>query len=263
MVNRKGFVCAAMAAFVMVPATSFGASHREAPITALDHKADITDIYAFVSYDDPSKVTLILDVDPLLEPANGPNYYPFDPNVLYAINIDNNNTALPAFQFLVQFQTQIRAPNLFTGFAGDGDGVNAPPNAPPAMGPGTVGPGGQVIPPAITSLDGPGAAGLSLRQTYTITMVKHGISYPLTNVTGSPLYAVPTNVGSRTMPNYPALAAQGIYNLGGGIKVFAGTVVLPDRIIENGYVLVGDGTVQSVGSGNLPAGAFGAGPRPG
>ena len=26
------------------------ANHREAPITALDHKADITDVYAFVSY---------------------------------------------------------------------------------------------------------------------------------------------------------------------------------------------------------------------
>ena len=28
-------------------------------------------------------------------------------------------------------------------------------------------------------------------------------------------------------------------------KVFVGTVVLPDRIIGNGYVLVADGTVQS------------------
>src|SRR5258708_28425171 len=37
-------------------------------------------------------------------------------------------------------------------------------------------------------------------------------------------------------------------------KVFSGTVVLPDRIIENGYVLVGDGLVQSVGSGALPEG---------
>ncbi|MDB5654853.1 MAG: hypothetical protein JWQ94_2466, partial [Tardiphaga sp.] len=37
-------------------------------------------------------------------------------------------------------------------------------------------------------------------------------------------------------------------------KVFAGSVVLPDRIIENGYVLVGDGRVQAVGSGALPAG---------
>jgi allantoinase len=37
-------------------------------------------------------------------------------------------------------------------------------------------------------------------------------------------------------------------------KVFAGTVVLPDRVIGNGYVLVGDGKVQSVGSGSLPDG---------
>jgi allantoinase len=37
-------------------------------------------------------------------------------------------------------------------------------------------------------------------------------------------------------------------------KVFSGTVVFPDRILENGYVLVGDGLVQSVGSGALPEG---------
>src|SRR5580698_10663421 len=37
-------------------------------------------------------------------------------------------------------------------------------------------------------------------------------------------------------------------------KVFTGTVVLSDRIIENGYVLVADGKVQVVGSGTRPAG---------
>src|SRR5882757_937096 len=37
-------------------------------------------------------------------------------------------------------------------------------------------------------------------------------------------------------------------------KVFRGTVVLPDRIIDNGYVLVGDGLVQAVGSGAAPQG---------
>ena len=37
-------------------------------------------------------------------------------------------------------------------------------------------------------------------------------------------------------------------------KVFAGTIVLPDRIVDNGYVLVGDGKVQSVGSGGAPDG---------
>lgn len=37
-------------------------------------------------------------------------------------------------------------------------------------------------------------------------------------------------------------------------QVFVGTVVLPDRIIEHGYVLVGDGVVQRVGAGPAPAG---------
>ena len=40
----------------------------------------------------------------------------------------------------------------------------------------------------------------------------------------TPLYAVPSNVGSRTMPDYPTLAKQGIYTLDNGIRVFAGTV---------------------------------------
>ena len=78
--------------------------------------------------------------------------------------------------------------------------------------------------PAITgALDGAGAGGLSLRQVYTITMVKGYFSTVLTNQSGGSLIAVPSNVGPRTMPNYPALAAQGIYNLGNGIRVFAGT----------------------------------------
>ena len=59
------------------------ASHREAPVTAIDRTADITDWYAFVSPDAPGTVTMILAVDPLLEPANGPNYFPFDDNLLY------------------------------------------------------------------------------------------------------------------------------------------------------------------------------------
>lgn len=37
-------------------------------------------------------------------------------------------------------------------------------------------------------------------------------------------------------------------------QVFTGTVVLPHQTIENGYVVVGDGLVQAVGSGPAPAG---------
>lgn len=215
----KPFVCVVLATGLITTPIGFGASHREAPITALDTKADITDIYAFVSYDDPSKVTMILNVDPLLEPGNGPNYFPFDDNILYTIHIDNTNSALENVAFQFQFQTEIRAPGVFTGFVGAGGGINAPANSPPPVAPGTA-----IVPPAITALDGPGSAGLSLRQTYSVTMVKNGVSTPLTNSTGEPLFAVPTNVGPRTMPNYPALAEQGIYSLGSGIRVFAGTV---------------------------------------
>jgi hypothetical protein len=38
-----------------MPRRPDAANHREAPLTALDHKADITDFFAFVSYDDPAR----------------------------------------------------------------------------------------------------------------------------------------------------------------------------------------------------------------
>ena len=114
-----------MSLLLITPPGVFASSHREAPITALDHAADITDFYAFVSYDHPDRVTFIMNVDPFLEPSNGPNYFPFDPNVLYQIKIDNNHDALADMTFNIQFQTQIRAPQLFTGFAGAGNGINA------------------------------------------------------------------------------------------------------------------------------------------
>ncbi|MFT4254379.1 MAG: hypothetical protein QM608_18085, partial [Caulobacter sp.] len=37
-------------------------------------------------------------------------------------------------------------------------------------------------------------------------------------------------------------------------RVFKGAVVLPDRIIEDGWVLAADGVVQRVGQGAAPAG---------
>src|ERR1041384_7447159 len=87
-------------------------SHREAPITSLDQKADITDIYAFRSYDaqghdtNPPSITMILCVDPFLEPANGPNWFPFDPSLLYEIRVDNNNDGQGEIVFQFRFSTQ-------------------------------------------------------------------------------------------------------------------------------------------------------------
>jgi Domain of unknown function (DUF4331) len=217
----------AMSIMLIAPPGAFASSHREAPITALDHAADITDFYAFVSYDHPDRVTFILNMDPFLEPSNGPNYFPFDPAILYEIKVDNNYDASADVTFQFRFQTQIRAPQLFTGFAGAGSGLNAPGNSPAPVPPGT-----PIVPPAITSLNGPGSAGLSLRQTYQVQMIREGRSNELKAENGSSLFAVPTNVGPRTMPNYEELAEQGIYSVEGGggeneIRVFAGTVADP------------------------------------
>jgi len=59
----------ALAGALAVPQAAGAANHREAPITAIDRTADITDWYTFVSYDSPGKLTMILAADPLLEPS--------------------------------------------------------------------------------------------------------------------------------------------------------------------------------------------------
>lgn len=213
------------AATLAFPPGAFAASHREAPITALDHKADITDFFAFVSYDKPDNVTFILDVDPLLEPANGPNYFPFDPNILYVIKIDNDHDAIEDVWFELRFTTEIRAPGVFTGYVGAGSGIAAPGNSPPPVAPGT-----RVVPPAITALDGPGSEGLSLRQKYTVTLARRGPGHSVKRIAlgeNSRMFALPSNVGPRTMPDYASLARQALYRVDHGVSVFAGTVEDP------------------------------------
>ena len=129
----KRILSLALVAALALPWSVFGSNHREAPITALDHKADITDLYAFVSYDNArpnqrgSHVTLILCVDPLLDPANGPTLFPFDDELMYEINVDNNHDALADVSFRFRFTTDYRLPGVFTAVAGIGDnGAFAP-----------------------------------------------------------------------------------------------------------------------------------------
>lgn len=212
----KTLACVLSLAMLQAP-VAWGANHREAPITAIDRAADITDFFAFVSYDDPSKVTFILNVDPLLKPANGPNYFPFDDEILYQIHVDNDKDAIPDVTFQFRFKTEVRAPGVFTGFVGAGNGLVAPANSPAPVPPGT-----PIIPPAITALDGPGSEGLNLRQTYSVSVF--GRTLPTRIDSDKTLYAVPSNVGPRTMPDYESLARQGVYEIGNGMKVFAGTV---------------------------------------
>jgi hypothetical protein len=192
----------AVAVAATLPAVTLAASHREAPAIAFDPAADITDVYAFRSWEDPSKLVFILNVLPGQEPSAGPNYFNFDDHVAYDINLDTNKDGkADDVIYRVQFKTELRAP--FTGLPVAYGGVDTVPG----------------LPPAIRELDGPLSSGLGMRQTYTVTEIKGDESKPLGS---GPMYAVPSNIGPRTMPDYQSLSEQGIYPLVNGGRVFAG-----------------------------------------
>src|SRR5688500_17968157 len=137
----------------LAPSASQAASHREAPLISLDPTADISDFFMFRSYEAgmDDKIVLIMDVIPGEEPSSGPNYFNFDPSVLYAFNIDNNmDGKADDVRFEVQFKTEFRGVVKDLGLFLDYVAVPGP----------------------ITALDGPGSEGLGLRQTYSVTMVR-------------------------------------------------------------------------------------------
>jgi len=79
MKHLKSMVALVMALLMLAPANVFASSHREAPITALDRTADVTDWYAFVSYDHPDRVTMILTSILFLSPPTGQTIFPSIP----------------------------------------------------------------------------------------------------------------------------------------------------------------------------------------
>jgi hypothetical protein len=177
------------------------ASHREAPRIALDPTADITDVYFFRSWEDPSRVVLIMNVIPAQEPSSGPNYFALDEDVLYAMHLDVDRDGQTDIDYEFRFETEIRAPfdDLPVSYAGV-DGVAG-------------------LPPGIRALDGTGSEGLGLRQRYTVRQV---FRKRRSDLGTSTMFAVPSNIGPRTIPDYEALAAQGIYDLANGGRVFVG-----------------------------------------
>src|SRR6201981_1464184 len=88
-------------------------SHREAPEISKDPVADNTDVYAFVSPDNPNTVTLIANYIPLQAPAGGPNFYEFGDRVLYEIHVDNTGDGVPDVSFQFRFTTVNNDPSSF------------------------------------------------------------------------------------------------------------------------------------------------------
>ena len=182
-----GLAAIFIVALAMMPGQA--SSHREAPLTAMDPTADNTDVYAFVSPDDATKVTLISNFIPFQDPDGGPNFFPFDPNVVYAIHIDNNGDAVEDITYEWRFTTEVRNPATFLYNTG-----------------------------AVTTLDDPD---LNVRQFYRLTRIDGPRRTGTVRELSGRLPVPPPNIGPRSTPNYGALGG-GIQQLAGDVRVFAG-----------------------------------------
>src|SRR6185437_3153816 len=88
-------------------------SHREAPEISKDPVADNTDVYAFVSPDNPSTVTFITNFVPLQDTPGGPNFFEFGDDVAYWIYVDNDKDGKPEIGYLFMFNTTVANPDTF------------------------------------------------------------------------------------------------------------------------------------------------------
>jgi Domain of unknown function (DUF4331) len=162
-------------------------SHREAPEISKDPVADSTDVYAFVSPDRPSTVTMIANYIPLESPAGGPNFYEFGNDVLYGIHIDNDGDGRADITYQFRFHTKLSTPGSFLY---------------------NTGPIKSLADPAWNS-----------KQFYSVTRVdRHG-----SRLLGRNLRCPPCNVGILSTPHYEErLGSKAVNALPDGIKVFAG-----------------------------------------
>ena len=179
------------------PSAAKASSHAEAPLISQDPRADNTDLYAFVSPDDTSTVTIIANYIPLEAPASGPNFYSFDDSVLYEIKIDNNGDGTDDISYQFRFNDARRGTRTRSSTTPGRSRRSADPN-------------------------------WNRPQTYDVTLVQFKKNGKVEGrkdkpvVLGSDIPTPPDNIGPRSTPNYDALAAAAVTNLPGGIKVFAG-----------------------------------------
>ena len=170
------------------PSGAGASSHREAPLISGDPRSDNTDVYAFVSPDDPDTVTLIANWIPFEEPNGGPNFYPFADDARYHIKIDND---------------------------GDGRAGRHLPWTSPTT---TDKPNNQFLynTGAVTSFHDPD---LLFRQTYDL--YRTNTAGHRTRLLHDAIVA-PSRVGKASMPHYGRLRNQAITRLPGGGQTFAG-----------------------------------------
>jgi hypothetical protein len=171
---------------------SQASSHREAPMIADDAAVDCTDVYAFVSPDDPTSVTLIANYIPLQEPSGGPNYFKFSDTAIYEIHVDNDGDAEEDITFQFEFSTETKNGMTFLYNTGPiSAGVDTYTN-------------------------------LNVEQRYTLTRVEGDRRQGAKTVLGQGLLVAPNNVGDKSIADYAPLEQAAIYNHTGGVRSFVG-----------------------------------------
>ena len=100
--SRAWRIMPACILMLILSALLISSSHREAPLIANDPIAVNTDLYAFRSPADPSKIIIIANYIPAELPQGGPNYYTFGENIRYEVHIDNN-TSTPGDDITYRF----------------------------------------------------------------------------------------------------------------------------------------------------------------
>src|SRR5262249_4453868 len=185
------------------PSQVGASSHREAPLISSDPDDDATDFYMFIAPDANSSVTFVANYIPFEAPEGAPNFNKFSDNVLYEINVDNVGDGKRHLTYQFIFKTKVVNPNTFLYNTGK-------------------------ITPAM--VDDSAAASpnptWSIRQTYSILEVKDiGTVSAITKTLASDLPTPPSNIGSKSTPDYDALAARAVKTFtegGDSFTAFAG-----------------------------------------
>jgi len=207
----------ATTALALLPGTASASSHREAPLISTMPLVDNTDVYSFVSPDKPDTVTLIANWFPFSEPNGGPNFYQWQDNAHYDINIDADGDAVADTTYRWDFRTDDRRVEAETILY-------------------NVGP--------IESLDDPD---LLFRQFYTLTKITaNGEEVLLQDV-----QVAPSNTGPASVPDYGVLREQATYEVGKGGQTFTGQAEDPFFIDLRVFDLLYGGNLSEVGQDTL------------
>jgi hypothetical protein len=216
--NMGRIRCTSAAALLCLAAAlpAVASSHREAPAILAMPQVDGADFYMFRSYQ-PGRdgyVTLIATYNPMQDPFGGPNFFPMQAGAFYDIHIDNDGDAVEDLTFRFRFSTAL--PVVVPGTPGLGVPVPLPNGVFVPVGISNVFPAGPGSPPPNPPLAPLYRERINWIRTYTVRAVRPNpndggfLSYP---ANGAQRFAMPFDyVGTRAFPNYPAYAAQFVYD---------------------------------------------------